>query len=60
MTNRPEILFPLFADLPVLEGVGPKTALNYVKMGVSRPRDLLFILPHGLVNRQITQSVLDI
>lgn len=60
MSSRPEILFPLFADLPVLDGIGPKTAQNYAKMGVTRPRDLLFVLPHGLINRQITQSVLDI
>ncbi len=60
MTARPEILFPLFADLPVLDGIGPKTAQNYAKMGITRPRDLIFTLPHGLINRQITASVLDV
>lgn len=60
MNARPEILFPLFADLTVLDGIGPKTALNYEKMGVSRPRDLVFHLPHSLINRKITPSVLDI
>lgn len=60
MSGRPEILFPLFADLLVLNGIGPKTAQNFKKMGVTRPRDLLFILPHGLINRQITESVFDI
>ncbi|MCO4826482.1 MAG: ATP-dependent DNA helicase RecG, partial [Amylibacter sp.] len=60
MSNRPEILFPLFADLSVLDGIGPKTSQNYAKMDVTRPRDLLFLLPHSLINRQITASVLDI
>ncbi|MDR6265456.1 ATP-dependent DNA helicase RecG [Roseobacter sp. N2S] len=60
MSRRPEILFPLFADLPVLDGVGPKTALNFEKMDVKRPRDLLFLLPHSLINRQITPSIQDI
>nr|WP_325248294.1 ATP-dependent DNA helicase RecG [Amylibacter sp.] len=60
MSRRPEILFPLFADLPVLDGVGPKTALNFEKMDVTRPRDLLFLLPHSLINRQITASILDV
>jgi ATP-dependent DNA helicase RecG len=60
MNGRPEVLFPIFAELPVLDGVGPKTAQIFAKMDVTRPRDLLFLLPHSLINRQITQSVLDV
>ncbi len=59
MSNRPEILFPLFAELTKLDGVGPKMAKNFAKMGVERPRDLLFVLPHSLINRELITSVQD-
>lgn len=55
--SRPEILFPLFADLTVLDGVGPKSAQNFANMDVSRPRDLLFMLPHGSVDRRPRASL---
>lgn len=55
--SRPEILFPLFADLTVLDGVGPKSAQNFANMDVSRPRDLLFTLPHGSVDRRPRASL---
>jgi ATP-dependent DNA helicase RecG len=51
MGSRPEILFPLFAELETLDGVGPKTAKLFAQMGIERPRDLLFTLPHSGVNR---------
>ncbi|MBR9864593.1 MAG: ATP-dependent DNA helicase RecG [Rhodobacteraceae bacterium] len=60
MSRRPEILFPLFADLTVLDGIGPKTAQNYAKIDITRPRDLLFLLPHSLVNRQLQSSILNV
>jgi ATP-dependent DNA helicase RecG len=43
--SRPEILFPLFADLETLEGVGPKTAKRLCGRWGQRPKDLLFLLP---------------
>ena len=49
MSNRPEILFPLFADLTSLAGIGPKTAQNFANMGIEKPRDLVFTLPHGVI-----------
>ncbi|PQO22767.1 ATP-dependent DNA helicase RecG [Rhodobacteraceae bacterium WD3A24] len=52
VTGRPEILFPLFADLDTLDGVGPKTARNLAGLDVERPRDLLFTLPHSGVDRR--------
>lgn len=55
--SRPEILFPLFADLTVLDGVGPKSAQNFANMDVVRPRDLLFTLPHGCVDRRPRSSL---
>ncbi|TGD65046.1 ATP-dependent DNA helicase RecG [Tabrizicola sp. WMC-M-20] len=58
--SRPEILFPLFADLETLEGVGPKTARAMESLGVMRPKDLLFLLPHSGIDRSRRQSVRDV
>ncbi len=55
--GRPEILFPLFADLTALAGVGPKVAQNFGRMGVSRPVDLVLTLPTGLVDRRLRETV---
>ncbi len=55
--SRPEILFPLFADLTALAGVGPKTAQHFASLNVSRPRDLIFILPIGCVDRRPRSSL---
>ena len=42
MTGRPEILFPLFAGIETLPGIGPRTARTFAQMEVTRPRDLIF------------------
>jgi len=55
--SRPEILFPLFADLETLEGVGPKTAQNLGHMGIAAPRDLLFTLPHTGIDRTLRDTI---
>lgn len=55
--SRPEILFPLFAGLETLAGVGPKTAKAMTGLAVERPRDLLFTLPHALIDRRRITSV---
>ena len=57
--SRPAVLFPLFADLVTLGGVGPKTAKAMAGLGVERPKDLLFLLPHGGVDRRRLDSVRD-
>ncbi|MEI4195137.1 ATP-dependent DNA helicase RecG [Roseovarius sp. E0-M6] len=57
MSTRPEILFPLFADLETLPGVGPKSVKAFEALGVGRPRDLLFTLPHTGVDRRKRASV---
>jgi ATP-dependent DNA helicase RecG len=57
MSRRPEILFPLFADLKGLDGVGPRTAEHFAKMHVEKPRDLLFTLPHNIIDRKIISSI---
>ncbi len=54
---RPEILFPLFAEAIKLEGVGPKTAPLYEKLGVKRVVDALFLAPSGVIDRRLRPSV---
>ncbi len=56
--SRPEVLFPLFADLTNLAGIGPKTATNLAQIDIAKPRDLLFTLPHAVIDRRRRDSVL--
>ena len=58
--SRPERLFPLFADLETLDGVGPKVAKARAGLGVERPKDLLFLLPASGVDRSRKGSVRDV
>jgi hypothetical protein len=58
MTSRPEILFPLFADLSTLTGVGSKTAKSFSGLQVFRPRDLIFTLPQSLIDRSLVATCL--
>lgn len=55
--SRPEILFPLFAELETLDGVGPKTAQNLAQLGIAAPRDLLYTLPHTGIDRALRPTV---
>jgi len=57
MTGRPEILFPLFAELETLDGVGPKTAKSLAALDIHRPRDLVFTLPYSGVDRRRRDTV---
>jgi ATP-dependent DNA helicase RecG len=57
MSTRPEILFPLFASLETLPGVGEKTARSFAQMHVTAPRDLLFTLPTSGVDRRMRPTV---
>ncbi|APE43564.1 ATP-dependent DNA helicase RecG [Sulfitobacter alexandrii] len=59
MKGRPEALFPLFAGLETLEGVGPKTAQTLAQISVIAPRDLLFTLPHSGIDRSLRRTVRD-
>ena len=58
--SRPIQLFPLFAELETLEGVGAKTARAFAALGVERPKDLLFLLPHSAVDRSRKASIRDV
>ncbi|WP_109464476.1 ATP-dependent DNA helicase RecG [Albibacillus kandeliae] len=57
MTGRPEQLFPLFAGLETLEGVGPKTAQLMGQLAIEAPRDLLFSLPYAVVDRRRRSTI---
>lgn len=51
MAARPEILFPLFAELDALDGIGPKTVKHFSALHIQTPRDLIFHLPLNLIDR---------
>lgn len=55
--SRPESLFPLFSALESLPGVGEKTARAFAALDVTRPRDLLFLLPHSGIDRRRRLSI---
>jgi len=58
--GRPDYLFPLFADLQTLDGIGPKTAKHYAGLGVATPKDLILTLPVGGVDRSRKASIRDV
>jgi ATP-dependent DNA helicase RecG len=49
---RPEILFPLFAEISTLKGVGPRLAPALAHIAGPVVRDLAFLLPTGLIERR--------
>ena len=60
MTSRPEVLFPLFASLTSLDGIGPKTAQALEHAGIVTPRDLLMTLPVAVIDRRLRASVAEV
>lgn len=57
MSGRPEILFPLFAGLETLDGVGPKTAQLFKQLDIEAPRDILYSLPYAVVDRRRRDTI---
>ncbi|MFN4058829.1 MAG: ATP-dependent DNA helicase RecG [Roseinatronobacter sp.] len=57
MGGRPEVLWPLFAGLETLDGVGSKTARLFEAIAVRTPRDLLFHLPHAIIERLLRDTI---
>ncbi|MDQ8029386.1 MAG: ATP-dependent DNA helicase RecG [Brevundimonas sp.] len=49
---RPQILFPLFAEVSTLKGVGPKVLPLVQKLAGPLVRDVLFLSPSGVVVRR--------
>ncbi|MDF1730681.1 MAG: ATP-dependent DNA helicase RecG [Minwuia sp.] len=56
---RPEVLFPLFAPVNSLKGVGPRVAALLEKLEVTRILDLLWLLPHSHIDRSLRPNVED-
>lgn len=54
---RPEILFPLFATVTTLPGVGPKVGKLVERLAGPNVVDLLWHLPAGLVDRRYSPKI---
>jgi len=48
---RPEILFPLFASITSLKGVGPRVAPLLERVAGPIVRDVLWLQPHSIIRR---------
>jgi ATP-dependent DNA helicase RecG len=48
---RPDVLFPLFAPIGSLKGVGPRVDPLLERIAGPRVRDVLFLAPQGLIHR---------
>ena len=48
---RPEILFPLYAPITSLKGVGVRVAPLLEKLAGPVVRDVLFLRPHSVIQR---------
>ncbi len=53
---RPEILFPLFAPISTLKGVGPKVEPLVERVAGPLVRDVLFLGPQSLIHRTPTTA----
>jgi len=56
---RPEILFPLFAPVTALPGVGPRFGKLLERLAGPAVVDLLWHLPNGIIDRSFTPKVKD-
>ncbi|MCH8834722.1 MAG: ATP-dependent DNA helicase RecG, partial [Proteobacteria bacterium] len=56
---RPEILYPLFAPVTTLSGVGPRIAKSIEKAAGPRIVDLFWHLPNGIIDRRHAPRVAD-
>ena len=56
---RPEILFPLFAPVTALPGVGPRIGALIERLAGPGVVDLLWHLPSGLIDRRFSPKIAD-
>ena len=56
---RPEILFPVFAPITSLKGVGPRIGGLIENATGSRTIDLLWHLPNAIIDRRFSPKLLD-
>jgi len=57
VSTRPPVLYPLFAEIETLQGIGPRLAERLAAIDITRPRDLLFTLPHSGIDRRHVASI---
>lgn len=57
---RPPILFPIFADIRTLPGVGPKLAQLLQKVAGGNVARLLWLLPTSIIDRRNTPKIRNI
>ncbi|MFB2595902.1 DEAD/DEAH box helicase [Paracoccus sp. p4-l81] len=58
--GRPPILFPLFAGVETVSGIGDKLARALEGLRITRLRDALFALPNTVIDRRPVASVRDV
>ncbi len=56
---RPSVLFPIFADIRSLPGIGPRLQGPFERVAGPRIVDLLWTLPTGLIDRRHAPKVAD-
>ncbi len=56
---RPEILYPLFAPVKTLPGVGPRLAEKFAKVAGERVIDVLMLRPAGYIDRRRRASIME-
>jgi ATP-dependent DNA helicase RecG len=56
---RPEVLFPLFAPVDRLSGIGPRMASLIEQAAGARVIDLCWHLPEGIIDRRYSPSLAD-
>ncbi|MBT5048897.1 MAG: ATP-dependent DNA helicase RecG [Rhodospirillaceae bacterium] len=56
---RPELLFPLFAPVTSLPGIGPRLATAITKLAGEHVVDLLWHLPTGLIDRRFAPKIVE-
>ena len=57
---RPEILFPLFAPVTALKGVGPRIGTHIERLLGHQIVDLIWHLPGGIVDRRYGPNLVDL
>jgi ATP-dependent DNA helicase RecG len=58
--SRPEVLFPVFAPVTALKGIGPRIGKHIERLVGKQIVDLLWHLPSGIIDRRYSPSLSDL
>ena len=58
--SRPEVLFPIFAPVTALKGVGPRIGKNIERLVGEQVVNLLWHMPSGLIDRRYSPALSDL